>query len=147
MGHIRLAWGWRGEDGAVKMMVLASATIGHLMFRTHSFFSPSRNWLLKFRSWPVCRDHPAGQESLERNELAVNFGVPDFWGPLPLFINFPFVCCLYLFILIKDIFLSLATENCSLHQSEIHCFWHSFIGLKDQINVTGVCYRICKKRS
>jgi len=35
------------------------------------------------------------QESLERSELAVNFGAPKFWAPLPLFINFPFVCCLY----------------------------------------------------
>jgi len=28
-----------------------------------------------------------------------------------------------------------SAEN--LHQSEIRCFWHWFLGLKDQINVTG----------
>jgi len=96
--HVRLTWGWCGEDGAVTMMVLASATVGHLMSQTYLFFpssqlaarAPQFAHVLRWIgfTWSPC------QESFERSELTVNFRAPEFWAPFP---SFPPIYMLSLF--------------------------------------------------
>jgi len=71
------AWGLLGEDGAVKMMVLANVTFGHLMFRTH-LFPLLTTGDSSSAVGPCVRLDSHDQESSERSELAVSFGAPEY---------------------------------------------------------------------
>jgi len=107
---VRMAW-WRwcsDDDGAGKHDKWAFDVVD-------SSISPNRDWRLEpLRSWPVCQSRftwSPCQESLERSELALNFGTPELWAPLPLFINFPFVTMLSLLLILIKMFFSLYKNN------------------------------------
>jgi len=107
--HVRLAWRWRDEDGVVKVMVLASVTVGHLMMQTHLSFPP-RNWRLKLPQIDQCVGEWIHVIALPGILFTLWTWCPWVWVPFLLFILTSYVCCLYYYI-IKDVYLSLYSRD------------------------------------
>jgi len=146
-------YGLSGEDGMVKMVqwrwwFWQARHLGiwcsYECSKTH-LFSPSRNWGLEFRSWPVCRsgldscDHPARNPCNAVNVLCLvhlSSGLP-----------FPYLLFSHLYAVFiihynTRRFLSLHVSRYRAHEFHEHIFRNGWMDCRDPFHAA-LCLHCC----